>query len=233
MDYNTFKTEIYNTCIALFKEGIGKYNYFVQNGEYDKQLSIIPTREEYTVNSRYLHRGYYCPSPLLDDLVDNTRKGKLHCGATKRKKISHRYLFNAEDKLYLVENYTPNMSNISREFIWGVPNKRFGLFFDYDDVSTLSAISIEIFVNDKLQSYMYASCRISASEGSSYRFKDIHFHFAYYETYMYNEDAIVQWDFSHVMTLKGYEASRLVQHNRYLPIYENGQVVSFEHVKLK
>ena len=99
MDYNTFKTEIYNTCIALFKEGIGKYNYFVKNGEYDKLLSIIPTREEYTVNSRYLHRGYYCPSPLLDDLIDNTRKGVLHSGKTKRKKISNRYLYNSKDEL--------------------------------------------------------------------------------------------------------------------------------------
>lgn len=239
MNYNSYKTEISDTCISLFKEGVEKYYEFIKNGEYEKYISIVSTREEYTVTSRYLHRGYYCPSPFLDILTDNTRKGKLHIGPTKRKKISNRYLYDSEDKLFLVESYVPNRSDLSREFIWSENNKRYGLLF-YES-GELFGISIEIFDNDKLQSYMILYCgkafnnaeipQTMKPKGEPFSFKGVAMSYAYYETYVYRDESVVQWDLSHVMSLAGYDISRLVCHDRYIPIYENGEVVDFKHVR--
>lgn len=239
MDYDSYKTEISDTCVSLFKEGIEKYYKFIENGEYEKYISIVPAREEYTVNSRYLHRGYYCPSPFLDILIDNTRKGKLRAGPAKRKKISNRYLYDSEDKLFLVESYVPNRFDLSREFIWSENNKRYGLLF-YES-GELFGISIEIFDYGKLQNYMILYCRkdFSSAEvlqamkpkGELFSFKGVSMSYAYYETYVYRDDSVVQWDLSHVMNHAGYKISQLVFHDRYVPTYENGEVVDFKHVR--
>lgn len=215
------KNHIMDICSDLFQEGIAKYIEFVKNGQFDEYQKIEPSREEKAVNSRYLHRGYYCPSPLFEVLVTNTRRGKILARQTKNSKITHRYLYDSDDNLYLVENYYNGQCTMC-EFILIEENKRYG--FTFYNNGELCSISIEMFSNEKLQSYIWISC----SKG--YQTDEFLANFAYYETFAYDGEVMSEWDFISVVFRRNKDSLGSVNHRKYRPLYENGQIKDIEFV---
>ena len=55
------------------------------------------------VNSN-MFRGYLHPSPVTDLIVGNIRRGRMLKGDVKSEKLSHRYLFDANDRLMRIED---------------------------------------------------------------------------------------------------------------------------------
>lgn len=73
-----------------------------------KRQQNYPPREELrevcAVGARYLHRGYYCPSPFRDILISNARRGRLLKRPTSRSTPSHRYFFDSDNKMMIAES---------------------------------------------------------------------------------------------------------------------------------
>ena len=50
-----------------------------------------------------IHRGFYCPSPVLDIVIGNVHRGRILKRVTARSKISHRFGFDAGNTLVYAE----------------------------------------------------------------------------------------------------------------------------------
>jgi hypothetical protein len=67
----------------------------------------------YCTQSKYIHRGCLCPSPVLDLLVDNVRRGKSAEKLPKTKKGYYKYYFDANGILIAAEKYDRALSGES------------------------------------------------------------------------------------------------------------------------
>ena len=204
--------QIWNTCLRLFQEGVAFALDFLNKQQNLEYHSRIPAREELAVNSRYLHRGFYCPSPIFDQITTNAKRGKLLKHPTKRSKITNRYCFDENGKLYLVE-YISNHQLQYREYILQIGDVRYGFVFNIDGV--LGGISAEIFYNHTLQSYMWATCYNSSSTGEDWQTKYVR-----YETHKYENRKLSCVNFHHVALIedeyqKPSDVAKLVDLHKY------------------
>lgn len=75
--------------------------------QYQKLLNVLIceiTRKEYSTGGEVLHRGYYCPSPVLDIITGNCNRGKLLKRVTSKSKPTYEYGFNGQGNLITVDN---------------------------------------------------------------------------------------------------------------------------------
>ena len=93
--------------------------------EYDE---IQEGREEYGIGSRYMHRGVYHPSPVAEKWVTNRRRGRIAKRVTKATRPTNWYLFDQENKLFLVETYLED-GTTHTEYIFHEDNLIYGLKF--------------------------------------------------------------------------------------------------------
>jgi hypothetical protein len=116
-------------------------------------------RFEYSKGGETLHRGYYCPSPVLDLIVGNSKRGRI----LKRKpdfgKFSHEYGFDAADKLIRVrgvsEFTTPN-SNYDKEYLIYLEDVVYGVQFN--NMSELDCVSKCPYTNGNILKYEMNHC---------------------------------------------------------------------------
>lgn len=122
------------------------------NGQYHSlniKLSKEIVTEEYSTGGELLHRGYYCPSPILDIVVGNCNRGRLLKHLTRKNKPSYRYGFNNEGKLILVDQINLN----SHEFIFYNNESEIGItFLGNDGIQSLSECKS---CNHQIQSYIF------------------------------------------------------------------------------
>ena len=135
----------------LIKQGL---DFRTQNQAVNyRELAVF--RKETAVTSRYLHRGYYCPSPIQDIIVDNARRGKILKRETKRSKPTHRYYFNTKDQLLIAETILCDGS-IQTEYLVYCKDAIYG--YTYDSKNNLIGVSEECYKDDRIQRYFRASC---------------------------------------------------------------------------
>lgn len=98
-----------------------------------------------------IHRGVYCPSPILDLLVGGLHRGRILKRVTAASKITHKYYYDQYGQLLYVESMILDggIEYLVREgdTLWGV---------SLDCKGNLSAISEETFLEGRLQRYTYA-----------------------------------------------------------------------------
>lgn len=193
-EYEAYCDYIWKTCLASFQQSILLALAFAEKGEYLEYQGRIPAKEEFAVNSRYMHRGYYCPSPIFEQVVTNARRGKLLKRPTKRSNITNRYCFGEDHKLYFVE-YLLNQTVQSREYIMQMDNVRYGFVFNAKDV--LGGISVETYCQNKLQSYMWVMCHNASSTGQNWQTNYVR-----YETYEYDGQELICANFHHVALIE-------------------------------
>lgn len=225
MNYIIYKSGIWNDCLDLFKRGVNKGSEFDSLRKRQEYQHIAPSKEVFVANSRYLHRGYFCPSPIADFLYDNARRGKILSRPTKKSNITNHYLYNNRDELYLV-NYFNNRSPVSKEYLLTENNIRYGFVFGREEI--LGGVSAEVYDGNRIQSYMWAKC---------YKIPVIHENWqaerVRYETYTYDESGLSFVDLHYIALIEEEyscpaDALSLVEHIRYRTVCENDRVVSIE-----
>lgn len=151
-------------------------NDFVKNKMVDEYKNKKIYREEFGANSRYMPRGFYCPSVTLDKVVDNVRRGKLLSRITPKSKISHRFAFDEDNKLIIVETMPPFPRSL--EYIVYEQEKVLG--FTIDEFNKISGLSEEIYEDGQLISYFYVAVDYLGNFDSSvlerYWYKDNQLH---------------------------------------------------------
>lgn len=110
----------------------------------------------YSVGGEALHRGYYCPSPILDIVVGNCSRGKLLKRVTEKSKPTYRYGYDSNNEIITVDQIYLD----SNEIIVRQGQIETGILFTKDfGINTLS----ECIYNGK-QLTSYAFCLYSAYE---------------------------------------------------------------------
>ena len=89
-------THIWNTCESIAALYYNKAVALIpQIKQFEKDFE--PTRDEYCLQSRYLHRGFYCPSLILEHIVDNVKRGRLAKRMTSRTNPTNGYFYDEDD----------------------------------------------------------------------------------------------------------------------------------------
>lgn len=204
----------------LIKEGLA---FYAQNGPL-QHSEIALSKEEFASNARFLHRGYYCPSPIQDKLVGNAKRGKLVRRKTEKTKITHRYLFDSSNRLIIVEAFLPD-GNKKTEYLVYKGNVVNG--YAFDNWGTLVGVSEESYCNNIIQSYFCASCFNHELDRIDWGITNIH-----YETYSYNDTGLEEADFYLSNFLNSgvkspEEADTLIQGGRYKFVCKDNEIISF------
>lgn len=167
----------------LIKQGL---EFYAKNQTviFDKQPNL---RKEVAVNSRYLHRGYYCPSPIQNLIFVNARRGKILKRETVRSKPTHYYYFDAENRL-LISKWDSNMGSIYTEYLSYSGDYIYG--YAFDESGNLVSVSEEYYHSRQIQSYFRSSCYNDENRQWYASITSMEF-----EKYWYSETGISRADF--------------------------------------
>ncbi|WP_374967151.1 hypothetical protein [Lysinibacillus sp. RS5] len=178
----------------------------------DKLLELRSAAEEKIVRLEYskggeiIHRGYYCPSPVLDLIVGGMKRGRLF----KKKKpefgnYSYEYGFDKAGRLLRVKGvneFTTPDSRFDEEYLIYIDDIVYGL--EFDNSSELVVVSKCIYENEKLMKYERSGCWME-------EFADLQ-----YEEYKYENNWLSEVDYFYNISplLESYEEQRLrVEHD--------------------
>lgn len=107
-------------------------------------------RREYASGCRYLHRGFYCPSPVTERIIRNVRRGKILKRLTRASKPTHEYGFDQGGRLLwcktLYQDAAPSMEYLAHE-----KNCVCGISVDWEGRPV--NVTEEIFENSRLVRY--------------------------------------------------------------------------------
>lgn len=107
------------------------------------------TRYEFASGGQGLHRGFYCPSPILDIITGNLSKGKLLKTLTAKSKPTYTFGFDQQNALVIVEN------GLEKEIILHKEKLETGIKFS--DSLAISAITECVYQNGKICAYLVGS----------------------------------------------------------------------------
>lgn len=148
--------------LRIFQQSKAKAEYLLAEGSHfaaNECWKQYPPAELLTeilvTGARYLHRGYYCPSPVRHKIISNSRRGRILCRPTSRSKISHHYYFGPDGKLLIAKSILPNGS-FKTEYLVYSENKILG--FAFDAWGTLVGLSEELYKDGRIINYFCASC---------------------------------------------------------------------------
>lgn len=221
------KNIIWTKCNKLFYTSVRRALEFAENGKCDVYKAEKAAKTEYAVNSRYLHRGFYCPSPVFSFVLSNSRKGKVVMKPTKQSQITHLYNYNADGEIYYIEYYLGDVIT-GREYIVWEKNTKYGYVFD--NSGRLGGVSVEIYKDGLCREYMWAHCYNASLTEDEWQADFVH-----YESYKYSDSflstfvlcfvALIEEEFK--MTL---DASELVDLEKYRTIYEGDRIVDVRKI---
>ena len=124
------------------------------NGKNDllfEQLDQNITNIKYASGGEGLHRGFYCPSPVLDIVVGGIKRGKLLIQLRKNSKPSYKYGFDDKNNLITVEYL--HFKYFYKEIVITNNNHEIGIAFTKN--SHVETISECIYENNRIVSYIF------------------------------------------------------------------------------
>lgn len=122
-------------------ENQSKYNIYLE--KYTNKIKTI----EYSSGGLYIHRGYYCPSKIID-IISNASRGKI---INNHSRYTFKYGFDENQNLIFVRQ------SRTYEFIKREGNFEIGIIFCGNN--NIRAISeCEYCDNNKLSEYKYFIC---------------------------------------------------------------------------
>lgn len=186
-------------------------------------------KEVIVANARYLHRGFFCPSPVQDLIVNNARRGRIITRPTARTRISHHYLYDKNGQLLIARAVLPN-GTYKTEYLVYEQNSVYG--FSFDAWGTLVGLSEERYEGGSINKYFCASCFNHEDHNIDFGITNMH-----YEAYLYDEVGLRDVDFYYVSpldkTLDGHEnIDMLIHGNRYRFTREHGQLSGFYAINI-
>lgn len=188
----------------------------IRNGYANKLSQFRTSTEKEIVNVEYskggetIHRGYYCPSPVLDLIIGNLKRGKL----LKRKpdfgKYSYEYGYDTDDRLIRVRGvneFTTPDSRFDEEYLVYKNDIVYGI--EFDNMGQIEAVSRCTYENRNIVKYERSVCGIP------------HFADLYYEEYFYEKNML-----SEVTTFDVTPKIELYTEKRYkVELNEDGKIV--------
>lgn len=227
-DSQLHKVEIATMCKQISAELLQKeIEYFCRLSQHTDAVHM--QYEEFATNSRFLHRGYYCPSPVQDVFVANARRGKLQTSNKQNRRITHRYCFNEKSQLVYVESYLPD-GLTKKEYLFYDQETVYG--FAYDSWGTLVGLSREIYSNNRIASYFCASCYIDKINKINMGITNTHL-----EVFHYDAEGLLDTEFYFMGPLIDIDYSIdeidiIIQANRYRFVRSAGLLTNYYTVSL-
>ncbi len=173
--------------------------------QYCKEASEKVAYEQYGRGGECLHRGYYCPSMIMDIVVGNCKRGKILQKKPTRKNPDYIYGFDAEDKMVMAR-----CRNVA-EIIIHLEEVQIGICLYNGD--TIETISECVYDNGKIVSYLYALYNPYKEQITELRREEY--------TYLENK-VIVDW-----YRLDMLDKSIFKNHTRYIFAIEDGYLKSY------
>lgn len=194
----TILEECLRRCYQYIQKGIAK------QCELESVFTAQDTgKKEYGIQSKHLPRGVYCPSPDLEYIITNMRRGKIAERTGKNFRPTNQYLFDASGHLRIAETYYPDGST-KKEFLFYEKDTVYGVVFDNN--GGLSEVSIAEYEGKQIKSYLWASCLCQRSKNDHLILSVL------YEVYDYSVDGILTTDFYNIPGTQ----IELAQHQQYL-----------------
>jgi hypothetical protein len=192
--------------------------HFVEHDGVLHHRSIPCSREELAVGAKYLHRGAYCPSPVLDLLITNTKRGKILRRPSPRSKISNRFIFDASGKLLYTDNYLFDGKLGSSEYllyegdtVYGVTLAQFG---------GIVSVSRERYAQGRIVSYDCAYYAPGLAGIECFQM--------FCERYHYDDIGLLTWEYYQLhFSFEAVATSGFVKHERFRFTREDGRLTSF------
>lgn len=147
----------------------------------DASKSVV--RYQYATGGQTLHRGLYCPSPIRDIVIGNSRRGKLYKTRPRTRKPSFTYGFDGQGKLVTTES-----DSYGKELILYTGGASVGVSFTSHDPygSSVEAISLcEYDMDGKILLYLLCTCCLG---------KPLMMYQYELEQYHYDENGLIRAD---------------------------------------
>ncbi len=109
--------------------------------ELARQISEDTVRIEYASGGELLHRGYHCPSPLLDKLVGGYKRGRKVREPKAGTKYYYKYYYDEHNRMLRCDKYEGNRC-LEIEFMINEDDHRYGLSF-LPDCNAINRLSLE------------------------------------------------------------------------------------------
>lgn len=171
-------------CLERAKYCIEKGYDLIKNDDLQR-IEVQSVREEYVVDaSLFFHRGYYNPSPAIDIIITNIKRGKKLTRLTKRSKPTHRCCFDSDDRLILIQTMYSD-SYTETEYIIYEDNIIRG--FVLTPRGELCCFSEEQWENGRITDYIFGT--VSNGHANSLR----------YEKYVYDGNGLLSMDYFNIM----------------------------------
>jgi hypothetical protein len=117
----------------------------------DKEITPQCCRIELATGGYVEHRGYYCPSLIVDIVISNSNRGRLIKRPRKEPKVSYKYYFDNLDRLRCVEafDYKEIERQNSKEFLIYDGNKCVSVMYNTMGVRCEMEVMTECSYDDK------------------------------------------------------------------------------------
>ena len=149
---NEFKKIINEFCLIADRYGSSI-------SELTKFAESNTRKTEFCIQSKYLHRGFYCPSPVLELLIENCKRGKLTAKPYKTTRDYYKYNFDNNNSMVSAEHYITGLSctPLEIEFIIRDGDVEYGITFsnhkEAADYIEITYISMAKYENSAIKSY--------------------------------------------------------------------------------
>lgn len=180
-DYKAVWEKCVQLCLEYIQKGIAK-----QPEIEGVAANLKEGRKEFAIGSRYIHRGFYCPSPSIEHIITNIRRGKIAKRLNKRSRLTNAYLFDAEENLRIAETFYTNGA-VKTEYLFYEDSLIYGV--SYNNEGHVEEISIEQYEEGQIQEYLWACCCYNSSTNSYLIFQML------YEAYHYDHNGYLDVEF--------------------------------------
>ena len=195
---------------------------FIESEGVLSHRSIVRGKEELGTKSKHLHRGVYCPSPVLDILITNSKRGKILIRPSERSNITNRYVYDKADRLIFTDNYFDGKM-ASAEYLLYEDNTVYGVTVGMS--GRLVSISEEQYSEGRLESYL---CAYYSGEKYNYYCRQLDC-----EKYGYDEQGLLDWDYYQIhYEWEAVAPSGFIKHDRYRFVREDGWLKSFTRIDI-
>lgn len=190
---------------------------FIDNHGVLAHRSLAIGREEVGANSKFLHRGVYCPSPVLDILTTNSKRGKILARPSGKCNITNRYFYDKEDKLIFLDNYIEGKM-ISSEYLLYQRNNVYGVTIGQN--GRLQRVTEEDYAEGRIQRYFWASY---SGEDHCLECNQMDC-----EKFYYTDEEMLDWDYYQIyFSWEKIAPSGFIKHRRYRFTQERGYLKSY------
>lgn len=190
---------------------------FIQSDGVLSHRSLPRGKTELGTGAKFLHRGFYCPSPALDLWISNAKRGKILVRPSERSHITNRYVFDTSGRLLFLDTYSEDKM-LSSEYLLYLDSAIYGVTVGMD--GRLDCVSEELYENGRLESYICAYYSWYGQDADCWKMDC--------EQYFYDELGLLDWELWELdYGIEMVAPSGLIRHSRFRFARKDGWLESF------